>query len=106
MRPEIDITEAERTAIEQYAEREGYTMRRAYTQLIRNTLYLRVGVAYGVNDKPLLVIDTDGFGVAYPVSKTGADEYTRLVSAEHTEDLECSGLEYDYNHYFTEEDNE
>lgn len=102
MRPKIDLTEHEREAIESYADREGYKMERAYAQLLRNALHLRVGVdfSWGESDGFMVVIDTDGFGVGHPVGDITERDGVKLASAEHKDDLEASGIEYGDNYYF------
>lgn len=38
MRVQIDLTEEERASVKRYAKQEGYTMKHAYGELIRESL--------------------------------------------------------------------
>lgn len=90
MRPEIDLSERHKEAVESYAEQEGYTMKYAYGQLIRDALMTRVSVDFEWGDEHEFAIKTqyDDTEIFTPIS-TGVDrsgEY--VVSAENLQHVD------------------
>lgn len=89
MRPEIDLTDAEREAVESYAEHEGFTMKHAYAQLIRDALYHRVSVDFDWGDAGEFAVKSEGenWSVFSPISERVDREGEYVISTENREHI-------------------
>lgn len=85
MRVEVDLTDAEREAVQSYADHEGYQMSRAYAQLIRDALFQRTSVEFDWGDDGEFAVKVEGenWSVFSPFSERIDREGEHVVSAEN-----------------------